>query len=326
METRAATSLRARAEPSWPRVLVTTLQLWLRRRRRIGWALLAAVLALAAGSGLLLAQPGHGGAGQRGRAARPLTPAAAARAEAASWVAAQVSRDALVSCDPAMCAALRQRGFPAANQVVLGPGGPGPAGSSLVVVTAEVRSELGGLLASSAPVVVASFGSASARTEIRAVAPDGAAAYLSQLRADVAARASVGGELLHNPAVQADPPARQQLSAGGVDPRLIATIGILAALHPVHLVSFGDLSPGASPGVPLRSAVLYGVTHGVTAGNASLGSLRALLLAQRPPYRPAGIGTVRLAAGRSALRLWFAAPVPLGLLDASHPLVTLSPP
>jgi hypothetical protein len=322
METRAAMSLRARAEPSWPRVLGTTLQLWLRRRRRIRWALLAAALALAAGSGVLLAQPGHGGAGQRSRAARPLTPAAAA----ASWVAAQVSRGALVSCDPAMCAALRQRGFPAADQVVLGTRGPGPAGSSLVVVTPAVRRELGGLVAASAPVVVASFGSASVRVEIRVVAPHGAAGYLSQLRADVAARAAVGGELLHNPAVQADPLARQQLSAGDVDPRLIATVGILAALYPVHLVSFGDLPPGASPGVPLRSAVLYGVTHGVTAGNASVGSLRALLLAQRPPYRPAGIGTVRLAAGRSALRLWFGAPAPLGLLDASQPLVTLSPP
>src|SRR5260370_198562 len=204
METRAATSLRARAEPSWPRVLVTTLQLWLRRRRRIGWALLGAVL-------------------------RP-------------------------------------------------PAGPGRVA-------------------------------------------DGGAAYLSERRADVAARASVGGELLHNPAVQADPPARQQLSAGGVDPRLIATIGILAALHPVHLVSFGDLSPGASPGVPLRSAVLYGVTHGVTAGNASLGSLRALLLAQRPPYRPAGIGAVRLAGGRSAFPPWSPSPRPPRAPHRVPPLV-----
>ncbi len=159
--------------------------------------------------------------------------------------------------------------------------------------------------------------------EIRAVAPDGPASYLNQVRADFSARKSVGAELLRNPAVQADQSARQQLSGGHVDARLIATIGIMAVLQPVHLVSFGDASPGASPEVPLRSALLYGGTHGVPAGTASLGSLRALLLAQRPPYRPAGIRTVRLATGQDAMLLWFAAPAPLGLLNASQPLVKI---
>ena len=64
----------------------------------------------------------------------------------------------------------------------------------------------------------------------------------------------------------------------------------------------------------------------MTAGTAFLGSLRALLLAQRPSYRPAGIRIVRLATGQDALHIWFAAPEPLGLLDASQPLVKISTP
>jgi len=153
--------------------------------------------------------------------------------------------------------------------------------------------------------------------------PHGAAAYLKSFRADLAVRRSVGAQLLLNHAVVADPRARQQLSEGRADARLIAMIGMMAALHPVHLVSFGDPSPGASPGVPLRSVLLYGVTHGVTAGLALLSSLRALLLAQQPLYRPAGIQTVRLGTGQRALRIVFAAPSPAGLLDASQPLVKI---
>jgi hypothetical protein len=328
-EVRRAASAQPHGEPSWPRVLATTIRLWLQRRRlrwsRRGALAAVLVLALAAGSGVLLAQRSPGGAAPRSRAGRPASPAATAAGEAAGWVAAQVSRSVSVSCDPVMCSALRQHGFPAGNLVMVRSRASVPLGSGLIVVTGALRSELGSLLAASAPVVMASFGAGSARTEVRAMAADGAA-YLGQFRADAAARKSVGAELLRNPAVQADQSARQQLSAGQADPRLIATIGIMAVLHPVHLVSLGDPSPGASAGVPLRSAVLDGVTHGVTAGTAFLGSLRALLLAQRPPYRPAGIRTVRLATGQSALRIWFAAPAPLGLLNASQPLVKISSP
>ena len=309
-------------------MLATTLRLWLKRRRpRTRAALLVLVLGLAAGSGLLLARPAPGPATRPRPAAPAITPAAAAGNGAAAWVTAQVSHGATVSCDPVMCSALQRHGFPAGNLVTTNAGAPGPAGSSLMVVTAGRQRALGRRLASVyAPVVLASFGTGTARIEIRAVAPNGPASYLRRFRADLAARKSFGTELLHNPAVQADQPARQQLSEGAVDSRLIATIGIMAALHQVHLVSFGDASPGASPGVPLRSVLLYGVTHGVTADTALLGSLRALLLSQHPSYRPAGIRIVRLATGQSALDLWFAAPGPLGLLNASQPLVKISSP
>ena len=52
--------------------------------------------------------------------------AAEARAAAASWVAQQVSRDVKVSCDPAMCAALRAHGFPSRELFVVGSNLGGP--------------------------------------------------------------------------------------------------------------------------------------------------------------------------------------------------------
>ena len=45
--------------------------------------------------------------------------AAATRNLAASWIAHEVSRDAIVSCDPLMCQALGARGIPAGDLLVL---------------------------------------------------------------------------------------------------------------------------------------------------------------------------------------------------------------
>ena len=46
----------------------------------------------------------------------------------------------------------------------------------------------------------------------------------------------------------------------------------------------------------------------------SLSSLKGFLLAQRAPYLPAEMNTVRLATGQAVLRVEFTAPSPLGLL------------
>ena len=330
MDTWSHPSPQAGREPSWPRVLATTVQLWLRRRRirRVYLALVAVAALLAAGTGVALTQGSTGSrarlsASQAGHPVRTATPAGLA----ARWVTAQVSRTATVACDPAMCASLQRRGFPAGNLVPVRPGGADPGAASLAVATPALRGTLGGALATRyAPVALASFGTGAGAVQVRPAAPGGTARYLARLRADLAARRSVGRELLRNPAVQLSPLARQQLSDGRADPRLIATIGVMAALHPVHLVSFGDPSPGAGPDVPLRSVLLYGVTHGVTAGDALLSSLRGLLLAQQPSYRPATVAAVRLGSGQRALRVVFSAPAPLGLLDTSQPLVRISAP
>jgi hypothetical protein len=118
-----------------------------------------------------------------------ITAAQAARQHAAAWVASQVSADAVVACDPTMCAALQAAGVPASRVLMLTPGSADPLGSGLVVATPAVRALFGARLASVyAPVTPAAFGSGAARIDIQMVAPDGAAAYRAQLAADLRAR------------------------------------------------------------------------------------------------------------------------------------------
>lgn len=305
------------AEPSWPRVLATTIQLWLKRRRRRTLLItLVVVAALAAGAAVLATQRGtsRGGA-HPGAAHRPPTPAATA----ATWVAGQIDRSETVACDPAMCTTLARDGFPAANLAVLRAGSSTPPGAGLVVITAAARATLGSRLASwSAPVTLASFGTGRAAVQVKPVTTQSPAAYLRRFLADFAARKNVGAELLGNKAITASATARQQLAAGDPDPRLISSIALLATAQPVHLVSFGDASPGASQDVPLRSALLYPRSP----STAALRTLLRLLTAQRP----ASVSVVRLPGGRDGLSVRFAAPSPLSLLSTSQPLVKISAP
>ena len=245
--------------------------------------------------------------------------AAAVRTQAAAWVARQVSRDAIVACDPAMCSALLAQGITSGNLLELGPATPDPLGSDVVVATAAVRSQFGGRLASVyAPGILASFGSGSLRIDVRAVAPDGAAAYQAALAGDLAARRVVGRELLGNPHLRVSPAARAALRAGQVDPRLLTTLAVLAATSPastgpVRVSAFGDSGPGASAGMPLRSAQI------TVPSRAGLGRLRAMIAfvrAQRPPYLPARALITPGAGGSPVLSIGFSAPSPAGLL---HP-------
>ncbi len=324
-------SLPAR-EPSWLKVTATTARLWLSRRRSRGpvrapgrrWVNLLSVLALvmaglaayAVTTAVLSRHPATAPPGSPGSAVAG--GAAAVRGRAAVWVAGQVSRGAIVACDPAMCSVLQSRGLPAADMLVLRPGASDPLGSDVVVATAAVRSELGGRLGSVyAPVVIASFGSGSERIDVRAVAPDGAAAYRAAFGSDWAARRAVGAQLLRNPRVDASAAARDELVAGRVDPRLLDTLAALATLHPVRVVAFGDSPPGSTAGVPLRAADLAGASGGTAAsGVAGLRSMLAFLHAQRPPYLPAQADIIQPAGGEPVLRIEFAAPSPLGLLGA----------
>ncbi len=332
---RPAPAPRPAPPPSWGRVLLTTVQLWAQRRLHLRWpaqvrwrvltvAVLAAVLAAAGAISIALtrspAPAGHTRAGTPARTGRAPTPAAlaaaaAARTDAARWVAAQVSADAIVSCDPQMCALLQAHGIPAARLLPLGPGNAAPLGSDLIVSTAAVRSEFGARLTSVyAPVSLASFGTGSAQTAVRVVAPDGAAAYLASLRADVAARASAGSQLLQNPRLHSSPAARRALAAGQVDARLLTAFAALATMHTVDLIGFPAAAAGASPGMPLRVAEIAPAGPGTRRRPNTMGSLVSFLRAQLSPYRPAGIAVVRLPGGRPVLRVGYGAPSPLGLL------------
>jgi len=240
------------------------------------------------------------GVGQPGPFA-PTPAASVNRARAATWVEQQVSPDVTVSCDPAMCRQLRVNGFPAARVKPL-PTSPGALGSGLVVATPAVRQQFGtALAAADAPLVIAGFGSGAGRVDVRVLAPNGAAAFRSRLAGQHAALVTSGGQLLHDRNLQVDPAARTVLLRGGADPRLLATLSVLATGMPIRLVAFGDLPPGAGAGVPLRSAQIGAPSA------AGVASILAFLRAQQGTYRPARVTVTRTTAGPSLVTVWFAA-------------------
>ena len=333
-----------RSEPSWPTVIATTIRLWVQRHPVIGakarrgprlvvlLALAAVILVGAGAAGAVLGGAGtsapatrpQGGqpaaappssasasAAAPGPAAAALSASAAARAGAARWITAQVAQSAVLACDPVMCAALQSAGLPATSLLVLGTAASDPLGSDLVVATAAVRSEFGARLASVyAPTVIARFGSGAARIDVRAIAPDGAAAYRSSFAADQQSRVSAGSQLLRNPRLSVTPAARKALASGDVDPRLLELLAALSAQQPVRVSSFGDAAPGASPGVPLRSAVLAPLGSAAQAKSGP-GAMLSFIQAQQQPYRPLRA----VSSGPSALMVEYAAPSPLGLLS-----------
>jgi hypothetical protein len=341
--------------PSWPKVIATTLRLWLERhvlparpktgrpapghpgahiRRRLVVTVLAIVVIGAAMTAEALLLTGHGSASAKSRGGTPLTsasslahsssspaagshPATAAlatatatRDQAAAWVARQVSHGVIVACDPLMCAALHQRGFPAADLAQITAASRDPLGSGIVVSTLAVRSQLGHRLATVyAPVVLATFGSAAALVQVREVAVGGTASYLASLRRDLRARKAAGIQLSHNSGIVAPRAARAELQAGRVDSRLLITLAALAHRFRVRIRSFGDGAPGATGLVPLRQVV-------VTAPSKRyLSRLLGFLRAQRPPLL-AAIAQHR-HGGQTAVQIQYTAPSPIGLLGTS---------
>jgi hypothetical protein len=245
----------------------------------------------------------------RTSALAPVSQAVVVRAEAATWAASQVSGGAIMACDPAMCAVLAQHGIAGGNLLALRPGSADPLGSDVVLATAAVRDMFGARLVSVyAPELLASFGTGPARIDIRAIEPDGAAAYGAAVAADVRARLRAGSQLIRDRLITFGPAARAQLATGQVDTRLLTTLATLAASEPVRVTAFLDGGPGAGPGLPLRAAEL-------TAGNATARRILAFFRAQRPPYLPAQAAVAAGPGGESVLTVEFAAPAPLGLLQ-----------
>jgi len=241
---------------------------------------------------------------------------AVARNEAAAWVARQVSRDHVVSCDQVMCADLTAHGFPRRDLLVLGPTSPSyPVSSAVVVETAAVRDMFGSSLATAwAPAVLASFGSGPAAITVRVIAPHGAAAYQTLLGTDLADRKNAGAALLHDPAITVSATAGWQLTAGQVDSRLLLALAALARHEPVSIVRFGNTGPRASAGVPLRFVDLTENGRAAHPARAAyVKSVRAYLSTVNTKFRPAEMTDVVLANGQAVLRVEVTAPSPLGV-------------
>jgi hypothetical protein len=310
--------------PSWGRVLATTLSLWTARRvpwiRRPRLALvLTACMLIAAvavvttvqltSAAVKTARTGSPGSLHQGVARAAAVPgsAAAVRAQAAAWVAGQVSSDQSIACDPVMCTALGAHGVASGRLVPLGP--ETNASAANIVVTSVAGQAQG---RQDAPVLLASLGTGASQVEVRTSAPGGAAAYAKAQQADLTARQSGGAQLLHSKSIQAGAEASAQLQTGQVDSRLLIMLAMLASQHPWKVVAFG----GSSPGVPLTDAPLRQVVITGPDDQAVAAAL-ALVRAQQAPYAPAQASVVRLAGGQPGLRIDFAAPAPLGLLTGN---------
>jgi hypothetical protein len=319
----------AEEQPSWPSVLRTTIQLWFERRRgragrsgrpkRPRWrlpALIGLVIMVFAAGALTMRLIGRNSPAASGHPAHP--PAggavAATRSEAAAWVNTEVSHGAIVACDPVMCNVLKQHGFPAGSMLTLQSAANDPLGSAVVIADAAVRNYFGPRLTGEyAPVAIASFGSGTARIQILVIAADGAQAYEKALQADQRARRLTGQELLGNPRITTSPAARADIASGQVDSRLLVSLAPLAAqVRQLRIASFSPASPGAAPGVPLRSMDLA-VPDGTDA-SSYLAAVQSFLRAQRAPYLASTIEITRMADGSRVLRVGFAAPSPLGIL------------
>jgi hypothetical protein len=187
------------------------------------------------------------------------------------------------------------------------------------VVTAEVRKIVGSRrLTADAPAAIASFGSGAGRIVIGRVFPQGASAYAAALRREISDRKTFGSSLLLLGPVTASAAARQQLLGGQVDSRLLLTLAELASRWPVTIVEFGDRAPGASPGIPFRSADL--VVTGSKTGPAPPSGVWVMSKFVRKLggyFASARIGKVRLTSGQDVVRIAFKAPGRFGLLRAS---------
>jgi len=324
------------AKPSWSRVLATTIRLRVQRLRRAGswpwrvprwpgrtwfrgrskrllstWRLAVVLVVLAgiAGAAVRFAET----------APRAKVPPSAAspglgranggpsQAQAAAWIAAQVSSYATVACYPVMCTALMQQGVAANRLVPLRTGSVGPIDANVIVISPSVSSQVADHYA---PALIASFGSGAARIEVRAAEPGGAAAYESALQADLTARKSAGSQLLRNWHIQFTAREAAQLRAGEVDSRLLATLAALASQYSFRVTTFDDASPGVR--VVFREAT---ISPGGRDGAAELGEAEALVNEQDPPFLPAHVAIGHPATDQATLSIEFAVPSPLGLLS-----------
>jgi hypothetical protein len=233
-------------------------------------------------------------------------------------VAQQVSRDVKVSCDPAMCAALRARGFPSGELLVLGSTSQVPVSSAVVVETPAVLSLFGSSLASAwAPAVLASFGSGPSLVTVRVIAPNGTAAYQTKLSTDLADRKGAGATLLGAPQISVPALASEQLTAGAVDSRLLEALVFVAGHQAISIVQFGNPGPGASAGIPLRYVDLAERDPARHLSSAAyVRSLRAYLSTADVTFRPAIVTTAVLADGQHVLRVEVTAPSPLGVFGS----------
>jgi hypothetical protein len=304
-------------EPSLVRVAATTLRLWWRRRVlrvpdgvRIGavrWSVLAAVVVVLAGAAAItIAASTSHPAATSPKPPKPAGPTAAqlrtvANEQAASaWVQTQVDPSAQLGCDPSMCGYLIETGVPAASEVVFNRGAGVPGAAAFVLSTPVLRRQSGHSLATSAPEVVARFGSGQERVDVLVAASGTAAAFLQAAHQAQQASARLGRSLARNRRLKEGPNIKHELTTGMVDYRLLVVLKKLLAAHSVSLVAFGDPDPGASWSAPLRSMTIDGLVRHVDKRRVSyVGADLSLVHSLQSPYTATAQPFTRARGGAS---------------------------
>ena len=320
LQRRSPGTVARQSDPSWPTVAGTTMRLWLDRhyRRRAGRRrlvlLLSALLAMAFGAGVTLAftQPDHGTATARGSAtssAGALQLAAAARQQAAAWIAREVASNIVVGCDLEMCNELQKSGFPAARLLPLQPIGSRPArraaGRRDAGDQEPVRHPPGHRLRAAGDRQLRLRRGAGRRALYRAGRQQGVRGPARRLPAGTASPR--GGSCSTTITSRPPRPHAANSLAGQVDPRLLVTLSTLADLMPLKLIAFDDLSPGASADVPMRGAEIG------AAASTGLPAMVAFMRAQQGEFAPAVARITQDAGGRHVFIVRYDAPGPMGL-------------
>jgi hypothetical protein len=326
------------ANPSWLKVFGTTLELWLRRHAvrvpnhdRVSRRWLAAffvaivVVAGASSAAVTLAIGRHPTTGRPAHRVTtpPLTQAQAAAManvrDAVAWMAAQVTTQTVVGCDPATCAKLEAAGFTTYVQLTgqteleraatnLATGVPGTI--AVVVTTPAVRARYGSQVAATAPAVLASFGAGQVAVQVRELTPGGAVAYPRVARRALAARQKAGLSLARNGQVHVHGRVRLALTSGLVDQRLTWLLGRIAVRYPVNVVRFGDAGPLAGRSAPLRMVEIGGFV--VRDGSKDVSDLTEILklLRGQPQHYLQLLTVVHYLGGAVTLKIQLFGPTP----------------
>jgi hypothetical protein len=267
------------------------------------------VAVLAAGAvGLIVAK-------SDGRRAPAVVVGPVQQATVAAWVTGQIDPATVVSCDPAMCAALVAHHFPSTNVRDLS--SPTALKASGVVVVTPVALQLFGssLVTAWAPAALATFGSGRSTVSVRIVAPDGATAYDRAALEDQAVRASSEESLTETKGITVKGAAARELDSGQIDGRLFEALVAAAYVQPIDIVDFGNAGSGASANVPLRYADLAASNPAVGLSVPDYVQTLSTGMADSQGPRPARTQLLTLPSGQQVLRVEYLAPGQFGVLN-----------
>ena len=320
------------AEPSWGRVLATTIRLWVwrldpvgyrrqgtsgRPRRKwsgehsgrlrllSGWRLVTLLVVLAVLAAAVTEFADTAFQATRNASAGNLASRGAdgpsPQAQAAAWIADQVSSDAMVACYPEMCSVLQQQGVAADRLLPLQAGAAGPIDASVIVTSPSTSSQLTDTYA---PALIAASVRALAGSRSARPSPAGQRPMSPRSGPISPPASSAGSELLKNWRIQFTARDTTQLRAGR---------WTRACWRRLRRWQPSTRSGSRRSVTPPPAFRCFSVKRPSRPAEEGLTGAAALANEQDPPFLPTHV-TIGDPAARPAHWHRVAAPSPLGLL------------